>query len=349
MKRLILWFCGYISVILSGKQVNRFLNLCSRNGIRIWHMTYDLERRIKVHVRLRDFYDLKPYLRKTKTHLKIVKKKGFPFWCHRHPYFKWFPVFLSVVFVCFLYSRTFIWNISIEGNEVISEGELLEYLESENIKAGIRGKEIDCSQIERKIREKYERIGWVSVFVDRTKLYVKVRESLYDSYKREDVLDNDNRRFDLVADRDGKIISIVTRSGTTLVKVGDEVIKGQTLIRGTYEVLDDAGVVKSVQPVYGDAQIIGETRYLFTFPVTEMEIVGLRIAGLYEGNTINCIANQKKNQIISFFEENGVIIIEKDVMIERKEKSVTIKVYVTGQSLMGLHVPVEETRLNESE
>jgi similar to stage IV sporulation protein len=349
MKRLIQWFCGYISVVLSGKQVNRFLNLCSRNGIRIWHMSYDLERRIKVHVRLRDFYDLKPFLRKTKTRLRIVKKRGFPFWCHRHPYFKWFPVFLCVVFVSFLYSRTYIWNISIEGNEVISEAELLDYLETENIKTGIRGKEIDCSQVELKIRKQYERIGWVSVFVDQTKLHIKVRESLYDTYDREEALNNDHRRFDLVADRDGKIISIVTRSGTTLVKVGDEIKEGQTLVKGTYEVLDDAGVVKSVQPVYGDAQIIGETRYKIELPLTEMEILGLKIAGSSKGNAIYGIANQKMNQIISFFEENGVIIIEKNVMIERKEKKVTIYVYVTGHSLMGIHVPVEEMKVHESE
>ena len=151
MKRLIRWFCGYISIVLIGKQVNRFLNLCSRNGIRIWRISYDLERNIKVNMRLKDIYYLKPFLRKTKTSFRIVKRKGFPFWCHRHPYVKWFPVFLSVMFVCFLYSRTYIWNISIEGNEVISEGELLDYLESENIKTGIRGKEIDCSQVELKI------------------------------------------------------------------------------------------------------------------------------------------------------------------------------------------------------
>lgn len=349
MKRLIQWFCGYICVILSGKQVNRFLNLCSRNGIRIWRVTYDLKRQVKVHFRLRDFYDLKPFLRKTKTRLKIVKKKGFPFWCHRHPYLKWFPVFFSIVFVCFLYSQTYIWNISIEGNHVVSEGELLEYLESENIKAGIRGKEIDCSQVELQIREKYERIGWVSVFVEQTKLHIKVRESLYDTYNREDALDNENRRFDMIADRDAKIISIVTRSGTALVKVGDNIKKGQTLIEGTYQVLDDAGVIKSLQPVYGDAQIIGESVYKIVLPVTEMEIVGMKIAGIYEENTFSSLANPKKNQIISFFEENGVIIIEKDVMIERKEKDVTIYVYVTGQSLMGIHVPVEETKLHESE
>jgi similar to stage IV sporulation protein len=196
------------------------------------------------------------------------------------------PVVCSILFACFLYSQTYIWNISIEGNRVISEGELLDYLESVDIKAGIRGKEIDCSQVELKIREKYDDIGWVSVYVDQTKLCINVRESLYDTYDKEDALSDKNKRYDLVADRDGTIISIVTRKGTSLVKPQDEVKKGQPLVEGTYKVLDDAGVVKSIQSVYGDALIFAETEYIIPLPMTEIEIMSLKIADLYNENTI---------------------------------------------------------------
>lgn len=349
MKQLIQWFCGYVSACLSGKQVNRFLNLCSRNGIKVWRVTYDLERCVRVHFRLKDFFFLKPFLRKTRTRLRIVKKKGFPFWCHRHPYFKWFPVFCSVVLVLFIYSQSFIWNIAIEGNEAISESEILEYLATENIKTGITGKEIDCSQIELKIREKYERIGWVSVFVENTNLCIRVRESLYETYSREEALESENRRFDLVADREGKIVSIVTRSGTAQVKVGDTVTKGQTLVMGTFEVFDDAGVVKSIQPVVGDAQIVGETEYTIPLCLTEIEVITMKIAGFHEKSTIYSAANIKMHQIFSIFEENGVIIMKKNVMIESKEKSITIYAQLTGQSAMGVHIPVEEQIINEPE
>lgn len=349
MGQLIQWFFGYVCAALSGKQVNRFLNLCSRNGIKIWKVTYDLERCVRVHFRLKDFYFLRPFLRKTKTHLRIVKKKGFPFWCHRHPYFKWFPVFCSIAFVIFLYSQTLIWNIAIEGNEAISEGELLEYLAGENITTGIAGNEIDCSEIELKIRKKYDKIGWVSVFVENTNLCIRIRESLYETYNREDALGTEHKRWDLIADRDAEIISMVVRSGTAVVKAGENVKAGQTIVTGTYEVFDDAGVVKSIQQVTGDAKVIGETEYIIPICLTEMEILSMRIAGLEPKNTIYSAGNQKIYQIISFFEENGVIIMKKNVMIESNENSMTIYAHITGRSLMGVHIPVEEQIIHEPE
>ncbi len=349
MKELIQWFFGYICAALSGKQINRFLNLCSRNGIKVWRVSYDLERCVRVHFRLKDFFFLRPFLRKTKTHLRIVKKKGFPFWCHRHPYLKWFPVLCSIALVLFIYSRTFIWNIAIEGNEAISEGELLDYLATENIKTGIAGNEIDCNEVELKIRKKYDRIGWVSVFVENTNLCIRIRESLYETYNREDALQAEHRRFDLIADRDAKIISMVVRSGTAVVRTTEDVKKGQTLVTGTYEVLDDAGIVKSVQQVTGDAGIVGETEYIIPIPLTEIEILSMKIAGLDPKNTIYSVGNRKMSQIISFFEENGVIIMKKNVMIGNKDKSMSIYAHITGRSLMGVHIPVEEQIIHESE
>ena len=99
MERILRWFYGYISAILTGRQINRFLNLCSKNGINIWNISYDVERMVKIHLSLKDFYLIRPYLKKTKTHFRIVKKIGFPFWCHRHKKLKWFLVFLVILFL----------------------------------------------------------------------------------------------------------------------------------------------------------------------------------------------------------------------------------------------------------
>ena len=349
MGKIIQWFCGYFCALLSGKQINRFMNLCSRNGIKMWAITYDLERSVRVHFRLRDFYHLRPFLRKTKTHLRIVRKKGFPFWCHRHPYFKWFPVLCMGLLIAFLYSRTLIWNINVDGNEAISEVEIIDYLATENIKAGMAGKKIDCSQLELKIREHYENIGWVSVYVDKTCLRVHIKESLYDIYDREEALSQENMRFDYVAEKDAKIISIVTRSGTALVTAGDEVKQGDTLVEGQFAVFDDAGMVKDTPSVKGDALIWAQTEYSFSYELNEMEIVALKIAGLYDENTIYSIGNQKLYQFISFFEENGVIILEKNVMIESKEKGYVFHGYIIGMEEIGIHRPVEEEIVNELE
>lgn len=349
IEKLIQWFCGYICGVLTGKQLNRFLNLCSRNGIRLWAISCDLERCVRVHLRLRDVYHLRPLLKKTKTRLKVVGKRGFPFWCHRHPYFKWFPVFCVGVFVLFLYSRTYIWNITVSGNEALSQTEIIEFLETENITTGISGKEIDCNQIELILREHYANLGWVSVYVDKTNLCIQIKESLYDIYDREDALINEKRRFDYVADKDATILSIVTRSGTALVQSGMDVKKGQVLIAGTYDVFDDSGLVKEVQSVKGDGLIYGRTEYIIPFSLNEMEIVSLKISGLYDEETISSIANQKLHQIISFFDENNIYIMEKNVMIEDREKEYVFYAHLVCIEEIGKHVLVEEEIFNEPE
>ena len=75
MKRLFRWLRGYVDVRLYGHQVNRFINLCSRNGIHLWNISHDLQHFIRVHFRLRDFYALKPFLRKTKTIVSPKRQK----------------------------------------------------------------------------------------------------------------------------------------------------------------------------------------------------------------------------------------------------------------------------------
>ena len=39
--------------------------------------------------------------------------------------------------------------------------------------------EINCAQIEHLIRQNYQQIGWVSVYMEHTKLCIEVKESLY--------------------------------------------------------------------------------------------------------------------------------------------------------------------------
>ena len=58
MRHLWQWICGYICVCIKGRQVNRFLNLCSRNGIHLWRINYDIEHVLRDNIRLKDFYEL---------------------------------------------------------------------------------------------------------------------------------------------------------------------------------------------------------------------------------------------------------------------------------------------------
>lgn len=347
MRRFWQWICGYVRVCVRGRQVNRFLNLCSRNGIHLWRITYDMEQSLRANLKLRDFYDIKPYLRKTKTRLKILGKKGFPFWCHRHPKLKWFFVFL-LGFICVVsYSLNFVWSIEIKGNHQVSTHEILEYLEENQVDTGLKKKDINCSNIEVLLREEFHQIGWVSVYFERANLCIEVKESLYGEMKESEM--ESNRAYHLIANREAVIFSIVTREGKALVEKGDVVNPGDILVRGECEIFDDNGEVKEVLHFPADAEIFGDVVYEFLIPLSEIEIMSLRIGQTYDDEMLQRIAYQKLAPILEKLEQNGVIILDKNVMINKNEQNISFLATIYAREQIGINIPAEEVRENELE
>ena len=346
MKYFLRWLCGYIRVSLRGRQINRFLNLCSRNGINLWNVTRNMEHYIQVHMHLRDFYRLKPFLRKTKTRLRILGKYGFPFWCYRHPRLKWFPVLVMAMICLMLYSSTFIWDVEIQGNHIVTDQELIDFLSEREIGVGKKIDGVNCAQLEYDIRQSFSELGWVTVYMERTSLCVEVRESLYGVH--EDAV-SESGRYELVANKDAKIYSIVTRAGKAVVKDGMRVNTGDVLVEGRCEIKDDSGAIKEELQLKAEAQVLADVDYLYVEPMTEMEIVALKIAGLYTDEMLNYIGNVKFNRFLENLEENGVIILNKNVMIEKREKQIFFLGNIHAREEIGIHIPVEELRVNEFE
>jgi len=347
MRHLWQWFCGYVQICLHGRQVNRFMNLCSRNGIILWRISYDLERKVRAYIRLKDFYLLKPYLKKTKTHLHIINKKGFPFWCFRHPILKWMIVIVFIGITIWFYSFTFIWNVQINGNDRVSTNELKQYLKTQDISTGIKSKEIDCTKLEYLIRKEFQEIGWVSAYIDSTCLYIDIKESLYDEFDNYPI--EDGKAYHLTANKDAIIESIITQKGTPVVTAGTVVHKGDLLVLGHCVIFDDIGEMKEVLNVQAKALIYGDVQYQFISRLNELEIMALRIADKYNNKTLAFIANQKMLQFIRNLEENGVIILDKNVMIDKKDKNMVFISNIKAREQIGINIPVEEVWEYESE
>ena len=70
-----------------------------------------------------------------------------------------------------------------------------------------------------------------------------------------------NLPTDLIADKNGVITSMITRKGVPMVSVGDTVKKGDLLVKGELEILDDSGEVSGYQYCASDADIFLKTSY----------------------------------------------------------------------------------------
>ena len=78
------------------------------------------------------------------------------------------------------------------------------------------------------MREDFDEITWVAAAVKGNHLYISIKEndSFEGGIKSTEIPEN------IIASDDGTIESIITRSGTPLVKKGDNVEKGQVLVSG---------------------------------------------------------------------------------------------------------------------
>lgn len=341
------WLWGYVSVVLSGRQVNRFLNLCSRNGISFWRISYDAHRFVRANMRLKDFYLLKPFLRKTKTRLHIQKRFGFPFWCHRHPKLKWMCVALIFSICLFFYSLSFVWSIHIEGNKSVSAYELEQFLVEQNIAVGKKMDHIDCSFLEQLLREKYSQFGWISVYFKNTTLQIEIKESIYDAYEPEEIIPG--HRYDLIANKDAIIHSIITRNGTAKVAPGAEVKQGQLLVEGQYTIYDDSGLQKGVLNVKASALIYADVNYLFVSHISEMELMAMKIANLYSEEMFYRFAFEKSNAMLSKLQAKDALILNAHMQLQQTDDCIAILTRVIARETFGITIPMEEIVENEFE
>ena len=244
---------GYVKIRIDGYSPERFLNLCKYKQIDIW----DLEAKAdgyEMYIRLKDVRPLKPLLKKARMHIRILERCGVPFFLHHNRKRKSFFLgsVLCIAFI-FLLSR-YIWKIEIDGNQTITNQVILEFLQEKQVFHGMKRSDVKCEEIVTDLRKEFQEIIWVSASLKGCNLIISVRENT-DTFQVSQV---DAEAGNIIASADGVITKIITRKGVPLVKVGDEVKKGDVLVSGVVEVLNDAGEVVRDAYVCSDADIYAD-------------------------------------------------------------------------------------------
>ena len=242
-----------MKIMVEGYSPERFLNLCNANSIVIWGVENRGES-YQLYVAAKDFKKLRPFVRKTGTKISILEKQGVPFFLYKFRKRKIF--FAGIVFcIVLIYILSlFVWNIHFQGNVTQTTEELLISLEEMGVSHGTLKSGIICENIETELRKKYPNILWVSAELRGTRIVVQIKENT-DQDIISAIEERETEPASIITEYDGKVASIIVRQGTPLVKEGEEVTKGQTLVLGYYEIKDDAGEVIRYEEVPADADI----------------------------------------------------------------------------------------------
>lgn len=213
-------------------------------------------------------------MKKTHTKLTVTGRYGFPFFLFRYRKRKLFFIGLFLCIALLKMYSLFIWDIHFEGNEKWTDETLVEYLRSEGVAPFMLKSEVDCPGIVKNIRKEYNDIVWVSASLDGNCLKIQIKENedtlAKDTGNGEEEVSGEERPTDLVASSDGIITSIVTRSGVPQVHEGDQVKKGDILVLGRVDVVNDSGEVTGYQYQHADADIYADTELAYTDSISRI-------------------------------------------------------------------------------
>ena len=266
---------GYVEIVIRSSCYERFLNLCAYHRILIWDLNH-IDEVYEGKIFVRDFQRLKEIAKKSGSRVTIVKKKGLPFWIRTHRKRTGFLLGMVLCVAIIFVLSLFVWDIQIEGNFSQTDEMILDYLEEEDITFGSWKQRIDTQKLAADLRRAFDQFIWVSVQMKGTLLKIQVQENT-DTTLTEEIAKEPSC---LIAEKDGVVVEMITRSGKPMVSVGDTVKKGDVLVLGRLEIQNDNGEIVSYQECAADADIILETldTYEQTFSMKYQEKV-------YSGNT----------------------------------------------------------------
>jgi similar to stage IV sporulation protein len=220
---------GYVTVQVTGFALERFLNMAAYRGVYLWDVTRTPSG-VTLSVSIPGFKLLTVCAKKTKSKIRILQKKGFPFFVHRYRHRKilWGGI---VFFVLALYGlSSFVWRIDIVGHERVEQEALLAFSEQHGLKVGAFKYRVNHRQLQQDLQLNFADIAWADVHTRGTRTTITISESI----PRQRVIDK-STPCHIVATKDGVISGIVTGAGKPVVRQYDVVKQGELLVSGALE------------------------------------------------------------------------------------------------------------------
>lgn len=294
---------GKILIEITGLGANRFINICHHHNIYLRKISVE-NNSLKAVMKAGDLLKCKEIIKTTGVKLRILKKYGLPFWYFKHRNRYIFAVGVAAFLGIVIFLSNFIWKIKVNGNLYYSDNTIIEFLYDNNISVGVQAGIINESELEELIRSEFDRIIWVSVSVNGTKLSIDVKEN-----NTNPIMDEQNVVNDIIATCDGVIESITVRTGTPIVDVGDEVRKGDVLVMSKVECTNESMEVVKTVYTNADADIMINTLIEYE-DVLNRNYITKEYTGEMEENQFTRIGNkiiENKNFNCSFENYDTVV------------------------------------------
>lgn len=230
VKLLVRIFLGYVRIEVEGYYIERFINICTNNKILIWNLKREKGVKLYLNIGINDFKKISQVARKTNCKVRILRKRGIPFFLNRYKKRKIFVLFLILIVLSIFVSSKYVWSVKISVKDDLKLENIEEDIEALGITKGVKKDKIDTDKVINELRLKRDDIAWVGIDIEGT----NVKVNIVKADKAPNIIDNSDY-CNIVASKAGIIKKIIAQNGTAIVKVGDQVQKGDILIAGYME------------------------------------------------------------------------------------------------------------------
>lgn len=308
---------GIITIEIQSLIPEKFVNLIWKNGVHIKNLKKENITTMIMDVNLRDYDKIEEIAKKTKTKIKIIKRRGFAFFLikvkRRIALVLGTLLFMGILY----YLSTFIWNIEISVDHNLSPYEIRQQLSSFGIKPGINKRNVNVYDIEEKLIKNNENIMWVRARVEGAKLKISAAER-----QSPPNIIAEGSPCNLAARKDGEVVRVYTKAGTPVVKKGDMIRKGQVLVKG------EQGKEGATYQVHAVGDVICRTFYeevkQVKIDTVKKERTGNKIENIYlniKGKNIYLKKSVNKFSKYDRIEDNK-LFIKKETYYEIKETTI---------------------------
>ena len=223
------YFYGYVLFKATGGFPERFFNLCKNNDVFIWDIK-EADGVIYAKVHIENYKKLRIFAKRAGMKISVQKKAGLPFVLFHNRRRFALPISILIFSFIIIFLSNFIWTVDVVGNERIPAEDIIEAFEELGVKPGTQKRRLDITDITNKALLKLDNIEWSTININGSNATIKVKEKI----PVPQIKNSGNPQTNIVADVSGTVKRIDLYKGTSCVKVGEEVEKGNVLVTGAH-------------------------------------------------------------------------------------------------------------------
>lgn len=215
-------FKNRIEIKVLGVNLKRLIKNLYKNNIDIFNLNMLSHKELNLTIDAKNLKKIKPFLKD--YDYKIAKNYGISSLFDALKIRFGLCAILILFFVALFLNYNFLGKVCIFGLSQTSETDIKTFLATKGIKSNSFFVDVDCETLEVELENKFPQISLCSIIKKGTNLLINIKEKI----ATDDLLS----KSDIVAPESGKILNLLVVQGTSKVKVGDSVKKGDVIIEG---------------------------------------------------------------------------------------------------------------------